>query len=170
MAVGNVERGLQEFDGRKQFVGVIGVFAHDDPFIGGKRAGFEQNSVGHAHLADVVEQRASLDVHQVLGVHPQALRHPDGQLGDPLGVPGGLLVLEVERVRPTLDRAVVRKLQFDVRALQRAEQLRALDRDRPLVRERLEELEPLAIGHERAAGVQLDHALQLPFVDMGTAQ
>ncbi len=85
VAIGDVQRHAQVGDRREQIVGEGRVLAHDRPLVVGERAGLEQNAVGDAHLADIVEQGAAPDMHQ-LGL---ANAHVPGQLHRQVGDSAG---------------------------------------------------------------------------------
>ena len=82
----------------------------DLPLLRGQRPGFEQDCVGDRHLADVVQQRAPVHVEQVGLRDIEGPCQPDGQVSDPLRMPFGLLVAEVERSDPSLQGVVVGRL------------------------------------------------------------
>ena len=73
------------------------VLAHHVPLGGGQAAGLAQDRVGHADLADVVQQRDLADRGGVVGVHPQLGGDRQRELEHRLGVLGGVVLTRVER-------------------------------------------------------------------------
>ena len=114
--------------------------------------------VGDAHLADVVQQRAAANVHQLGLGQAVGARQPQRQLGDALGMALRLMVAQVQRPRPAFDGGVVGHGQVEVRALQAVEQAGVVDGDSRQLGQRFEELQPLGHGPNRRAVVDLQHA------------
>jgi hypothetical protein len=98
-----------------------GVLVHPLALGGGQRAGLAEDLAGDADLADVVEEGAVAEAVQ-LGAgnaHPGA--DGGGQVGDLVGVVGGVGVLQLDRVGEDADRGEEGALEF-------ADQLTAVDR------------------------------------------
>ena len=72
VGVGDLQRRAEETDRREPLLGVFRVPPHDRPFLVVQRSGFEEDGVGDAHLADVMEQGAAADVGQVRPPIPSA--------------------------------------------------------------------------------------------------
>ena len=84
------------------------VLLHDLEFFGGQRAGFQQNPVGNAHLADVVQRARHVNQLDVVAVHLVAVlllqreligQHP-AILAHALQVRAGLAGRAIRRVSP----------------------------------------------------------------------
>ena len=116
VAVGDVERRAEELDRREQLVGELGVPAHDDPTPPRERTRLEQDAVGNAHLADVVQEHTAADVHEVVRADTHRPRQPRRQLRDARRVAVGLAVAQLERARPALEGRVVRQRELRVRS------------------------------------------------------
>jgi len=81
-----------------------GVALHLEELVVGEPGGLEQHRVGHADLADVVEDPGGPDLVDLLLRHPELAREHRGVLGDPGGVLVGVAVLEVDRAGEGVDR------------------------------------------------------------------
>jgi len=77
VAVGDVQRGPQVEHRGQQVIRRRGVAAHDHPLLLRERPRLEQDGVGHAHLADVVQQGAPAHLRQLLPRHAQGLGQPE---------------------------------------------------------------------------------------------
>ena len=62
-------------NGRKQFIGIDGMFTHDYPFLFCKRSRLLQYIVGDAYLANVMEERASTNMNEMLFWYVHGSRH-----------------------------------------------------------------------------------------------
>ena len=134
--------GFEVTDRRQQQLGVHRVLAHHGPFRLIERSRLEQDAVGHAHLADVVQDGAALEAQQLFAGQPHAFRQPNRVRHHALGVPLRLMIAQIERARPTAQRRVVGQDHLAVRALQVLDELRVDDRDRGLARQGLEIVAP----------------------------
>ena len=139
VAVGDVERPLQVGDRLEHLPGVGGMHVHERPLVVGQRVGLEQDAVGDAHLADIMQQRPAPDLDQLPGPDAHPFRQPDGHPGHALGVALRLLVAQVERRGPAFEGRVIGFGQVLVRALQVGEQGGVVDGDGGLPGQRLEE-------------------------------
>src|SRR5215207_10769978 len=81
--------------------------AHDVPLLVRERPGLVEDRLGDADLADVVEQRAELDVPDLVARQPDYRCDLDRELRDLLSVVAGLAVLRLERVREGRERLPV---------------------------------------------------------------
>ena len=72
---------------------------------GGQRAGLAEDLAGDADLADVVQQGAVAEAVQLGAADAHPLADRDGQVGDLVGVVGGVGVLQLDRVGEDADRA-----------------------------------------------------------------
>ena len=99
----------------------VGCISMIGPFLGRERAGLQEDAVGDAHLADVVEQGPTADVFELLLDDAQLVGQEQGQAGDALAVARGLLVAQLQGTRPALDGGVVGVAEVAVGALQNAE-------------------------------------------------
>src|SRR5207302_6292226 len=86
----------------------------------------------HADLADVVQERAELELLERALVETELAANAQREVGDPPRVRRGVLVVRLERVREGLDGG-------DERALESLVVARACDRELRLVREAAEE-------------------------------
>ena len=103
-------------------MGKSGMPAHDLPFVVCQRPRFQQNAVGNAHLADIVQQCAASYVNQFFITHIHGLRQLESHLRNALGVTFGFLIAQVQGTRPAFNCGVVGQRQIHVRALQILEQ------------------------------------------------
>ena len=71
---------------------------HDLPLVGVQRGRLVQDPVGDPDLADVMEQRAPLEVAQLTPLDAELPGEPHGVAGHPTGVPLGLRVAAVQGV------------------------------------------------------------------------
>ena len=92
--------------------------------------------------------------------HARSACKSHGQFGDALRVAFGLLVAQIHRARPALDCGIVRQPQLGVRTLQVAEEMRVIERDGRLARQRFEEVTPFDVDRDRRAMEHLEHAHQ----------
>ena len=102
------------------------VHAHLGELGIGQLAGFVENRVGHADLADVVQQSRQLDDGAAVGVEPELLRQPHAERRDALGVLVRVAVLGVDDRRDRLHDVEEQALDF-------GHQPRAVHRDAGLV-------------------------------------
>ncbi len=117
MTIRNRQRGAQVRNGGKQIVRVLGMSFHNFPLSLGQWSGFGQNSIGNAHLANVVQQRAAAHVFPFRFGNAQAPYQLQRQFGNAAGMSFGFLVTQIERARPTFDGRIVRHAQFIVAVL-----------------------------------------------------
>ena len=157
MGVRDVDRLPQVTDGREHFVGKNRMLSHDDPFFLGQRIAFEQDLIGDAHFADVMQQRAPTDLHQLLIAQSEQAGQLDGQLSGPLGVPFRLVAAQFQCPRPPFDGGVIRLGKLLVRTLQVVEQGNVIDRDRRLGGQGFEEVKPLAVVRQLRALEDFEH-------------
>ena len=165
VGVGDIQRRAQEGNGGEQLEGVHRVLLHHLPLLRRQRPRLVQNLVRDAHLADIVQQRAAADMHQVIPAHPHGPRHLHRLLHHPARVVLGLQVPQLQRVRPALQGGVNGEGQLPVRVLQVVEQAGVVNGDGRLVDHRVQEGKPLLVRQEGAAAVELQHALDLPLGD-----
>ncbi len=97
----------QGLDGREDGAADRRVRAHEHPLVGGERPGLIQDRVGHADLADVMEQRAELHAPQLVTGHPHLVRDRSRQRSDPRGVAARVRIPRVDRCRERLHRCEV---------------------------------------------------------------
>ena len=114
------------------------VLAHDVPLGTAQPAGLLQDRVGHADLADVVQQRHLADRGRVLGVHPELARDLERQLEHRLGMRSGVVLARVERRQQRLPR---RRLDLFAAA-----QLRALGGVQPVARDPRQDVEEAQVA------------------------
>ena len=114
------------------------VLAHDVPLGTAQPAGLLQDRVGHADLADVVQQRHLADRGRVLGVHPELARDLECQLEHRLGMRSGVVLARVERRQQRLPRG-----RLDLLA---AAQLRALGGVQPVARDPRQDVEEAQVA------------------------
>jgi DNA-binding GntR family transcriptional regulator len=72
MAVGYVESRLEVGDASQEVARRLGMAPHDGPLLLVQRSLLVEDGVRHDHLADVVQERASSDVHEVFLGHAHA--------------------------------------------------------------------------------------------------
>jgi hypothetical protein len=121
---------------------------------GGELAGLVEDGVGYGDLADVVEDRPVAQVAQVAAVESQLVAHRHRELGDRLGVVGGVVVLGLEGGGQRRGRAHVGLLEL---AIQLGGEQRAAD----VVGDRLHQVGVGRVERGRIAGRDLDRAPQL---------
>ncbi len=146
VSVGDVQGWAQVRDGCKHVAGELGVFTHDDPFLVRQFAGFEEDGVGDAQLAHVVQQGAAADVHEFLLGYTHRTGDVHRHLGNALAVAFGLLVAQVEGAGPALDGGVVSLEQGDVSTLQVVKQGSVVNGDGSLPGQGLQKSQPLLRG------------------------
>lgn len=73
----------------EDFVGIVGVLLDDFPFGGVQFAGFFEDGVGDAELADVVEEGGAAEEFDLFGGEVEGLGDGDGGGGDTVGVAVG---------------------------------------------------------------------------------
>ena len=132
---------------------------HNFPFFIRQFSGLEQNLVRHAHLANIVQQRAAPDVDQVLAVGAHLAASCQRQFGHALAVALGLVIAQIQRLRPAFNGGVVGHLQFHVRLLQIHEEMGLAHRDCRLACQRLEEIDPILTRVQRLVQKYLQRAL-----------
>ena len=76
-----------------QLPAVLAVLLHDRPLVGVEAPGLEQDRVGHAQLADIVQPRRQVDQLAHLRVHALLQRQLLGQGADPVAVFAGVVVV-----------------------------------------------------------------------------
>ncbi len=108
----DVERRLEELDVLQHPVAHLRVLLHHGPLFLGQLARLEQDRVGDADLAHVVQDRAPADPRQLGLVEVQHLGHTHRVLDHAVRVALGLVVAEVERGDERLERVLVRISQL----------------------------------------------------------
>jgi len=83
-------------DAAQDALGQAGVASHRLPFVGVELAWLVEDQVGHAELADVVQQSGATQGAQVVTVAPHKRGDGHGDLGDALGVARGVGRLGVD--------------------------------------------------------------------------
>ncbi len=131
------------------------------PLFLGERPGFEQNAVGDAHLTDIVQQGAAANLDDLVLADTHRPGEPDRHLGDPPAMPFGLLIAEIQGMRPALDRGVVGEGQLGIRPAQPFVEADIFHRNGRLAREQFQEVGPLLIDHERGTMEDLEDPLHL---------
>ena len=91
---------------------------HFLPLVRGERAGFEEDGVRDAHLADVVQERAAPDLHDLFGREAEVGAQGNRELCHAPGVPFRFPVSEVQGVGPAFNGRVVRQAEFQVAVLE----------------------------------------------------
>src|SRR5262252_4927504 len=84
---------------------------HDLPLGGCEATRLGEHVARDADLADVVEQRAELELLQRALVETELPAHSQREIRDPARVGGGVLVVRLERVGERLDRGDERALE-----------------------------------------------------------
>ena len=98
---------LQRLDRAEDLLAHLGVRSHHGPLVVGERPGLVQNRLGDAHLPDVVENGAELDVSNEIELEPELGCDRDGEAHDLLRVLARDGVLGLERVRQRSERLAV---------------------------------------------------------------
>jgi hypothetical protein len=103
----DARRPFEEVDVAQNLLPVQRVLAHLHPLGLVERARLAQDGVGHADLADVVQQRAELQRAQLLFAEPHLTTQSEAEVDDALGVAVRLGVAGFERRRQSLERGAV---------------------------------------------------------------
>ena len=128
-----------------------GVLVHPGALLGGQRTGLAEDLGGDRDLADVVEEGAVAEAVELDPLDPHPLADPDRQLGDLLGVVGGVGVLHLDRVGDHPDRGEEGVLEF-------ADQLAAVDRGADLAGDDVGEQQVFLVEGAALALFQVQHA------------
>ena len=83
-----------------------------------KGSRLEQDRIGDAHLADVVQQSSPADVGKLVVADAHPLCQLEHQADDPVGVPLSFAVAQLQGVRPAFQGRIIRQGQLLIRALQ----------------------------------------------------
>lgn len=86
-----------ERSARHDAVPDVGMGAHDLPFAFGELSVFKQNGIGDTDLADIVQQRAPVDLAQLPRVRGEVLRQHQGIAGNAFRVQSGLTLARIKR-------------------------------------------------------------------------
>src|SRR3954451_3440775 len=90
------------------------VAAHDVPLLVAQRTGLVDDLLGHADLADVVQQRAELDEQPLVLAKPELVGDRNRQRDDPLAVGAGVLVVLADQLAQQQRGALVRAAGLDL--------------------------------------------------------
>ena len=163
VGTGNVQSCAQVTDRGEHFVGKDGVFFHDNPFSVGQSFVFEQNLVRNTHLADVVQQRAPADLHQLRVTQAEQSSQLDSQGRHALRVPFGLVVAQFQCPRPAFDGGIVCRRKLPVGTLQIIEQGDVVDGNGSLGGKGFQEVHPFFITHGPCTMKNFKHTHYLSF-------
>src|SRR5204862_1612136 len=94
----------QALDRREDPLTQLGVLLHDPALFAGQGPRLEQDAGRDSDLADVVEERAELELLQRLRIEAQRRAHLQGGIRNPARVGRGVFVVRLEGVRERLDR------------------------------------------------------------------
>src|SRR5690606_25485711 len=162
VAVGNIRRLAQVGNGGQHLETVQGVALHDLPLLRRQLAGLQEDGVGDADLADVVEQGAAPHMDQLVIPHPHLTGDGEGVGHHPPAVAFGFLLLEGEGPGPALEGVLVGHHQFLVLAAEVAEQQGAVHGDGHLAAESFEQGAPFSIAPPCLPVEYLEHAEGAP--------
>src|SRR5436190_19530343 len=76
----------EPLDRRQNLLAELGMLLHDPPLLGCERTRLEQDAGRDPDLADVVEERAELELLQCLRVEPERCAYCQRGIGDPARV------------------------------------------------------------------------------------
>jgi hypothetical protein len=92
----------QLLDGREDAIAEDGMGPDDLELLGAQWPRFHEDPGRDADLPDVVEERAELEALQLGRLEAELLADPQGEVRDPAGVGGRVLVLRLEGIRERL--------------------------------------------------------------------
>ena len=133
VAIRNIQCRAQELDWTEHLVRKHRVQADQGAFVLGQLTGLEQDRIGDAHLADIVQQRPAANVDKRIAIHAHRARQPLGQDSDALGVSLRFLIFQIQGAHPAFQGGLVGLFQLPVAFLQPVEQVRIVDRHGCLV-------------------------------------
>jgi hypothetical protein len=98
----------QRLERRTERIANLRMPLHQLELLGGQRARLQQDRIGHADLADVVQIPAAVQRFEIVVAEPDRLTQPDGVAGEPLAVALGQRVARLDGERQGHERGLGR--------------------------------------------------------------
>jgi hypothetical protein len=131
---------------------------HEFNFLIRQRCRLEQDAVRNAHLADIMQQGATVNMHQFVFAHADCPGQVQGHFGHTLRVTLCFLIAQIQRARPAFDGGIVRGGQFLVAGLQILDQRGDVNCNGSLGCQRFQKIHHVQAQLDRRFLVHFQHA------------